>query len=180
MVLLLGAGGLLRESDAGTVGLTLSLPISRFRHLWVRGAVGVVEVIALSAVPAVIVPAISLLKSQWYSQQQAWLFAALWAVCGGVIFAASFLSSAIFSGEFTAPVVSLVALIAYSAIADIPAVERRMPDLHDVMSGAGMPYFNERAAVLVAPLPWSWILTLGLTTFLLMGLSVLPIGRRDF
>jgi ABC-2 type transport system permease protein len=180
LVLFLGAGGLLRESDGGTSGLTLSYPVLRARHLLDRAVVGIVEVLALTAIPALIVPVISRWRSESYAWSQAWKFALLWAFCGAVTFAISFLASAIFRGEYTAPLVSLVVLIVYSMIADIPAIERRVSDLHDVMNGDGMAYIDTSAAVFTGPIPWTTMLTLALVTVAILGLSLLVTLRRDF
>src|SRR5882757_1731247 len=48
LVLLLGMGGLLRERAHGSAGFTLALPIRRWQLIFSRGAVGVLETVALS------------------------------------------------------------------------------------------------------------------------------------
>src|SRR2546429_4472573 len=74
LALLLGIGGLLRERDHGTAGFTLALPVSRLYVAAARAAVGLLEVAALSLVPALVIPALSPLVGQFYPWPQAFEF----------------------------------------------------------------------------------------------------------
>jgi ABC-2 type transport system permease protein len=168
--LLLGVGGLLRERDFGTAGFTLALPVSRLRLVWVRAALGLVEVVALSLLPALLLPALSLLTGQWYPWSQALQFAALWAVGGALMFMVGFLASSLFGGEYTAPVVGLLTWFVYSVVVDLPYFERHSLDVNDIMSGAGMRYFQPSGALLVGPLPWN---ALGVILSIVLGLAAL-------
>jgi ABC-type transport system involved in multi-copper enzyme maturation permease subunit len=180
LVLLLGVGGLLREKAARTTGFTLALPVSRWRLVATRAAVGVLEVMGLSLVPALVIPALSPVVHQSYPWAQALQFSLLWSVCGTLIFMMAFLPSALFGEEYTAPVVSFFVLLAYSFVADIPAVERHLGDIHDLMSGEGMPYFRPETAQLAGPLPW-----LSLAMILVISASVVVVAasitrQQDF
>lgn len=180
LTLLLGIGGLVRERDYGTAGFTLSLPLSRAHLVSVRAVLGLFEVAVLSLLPALVIPAVSPLMGQSYPLYQALQFALLWTIGGAFIFVIGFLASSIFSGDYTAPVLAFLGLLLYSVIADLPFFERYSLDIHDVMSGAGMSYFESGKALLTGPLPWST-----LAMFLLMALGLLVVAGgitqcRDF
>ena len=154
LVLMLGVGGLLRERAYGTAGFTLALPVSRLRLTASRAAIGFAEVVVLSLLPALLIPALSPLVHQSYPWSQAFEFSILW-ICGGAfVFTMGFLASVIFSGEYTAPVAAFLVLVVYSAVADLPFLEHYWADIHDIMSGAGMPYFRPDTSLLTGPLPW--------------------------
>jgi ABC-2 type transport system permease protein len=178
LTLLLGVGGLLRERDFGTAGFTLALPVSRLHIVSVRAAVGLVQVAVLSLLPALVIPAVSPLTGQFYPWSQALEFSLLWAVGGALIFMIGFLASSLFGGEYTAPVVALVGLLLYSVIADLPYFEHY--DVNDIMSGAGMPYFQSNAARLIGPLPWNALAVILLIVFGLVALSGRITRHRDF
>ena len=56
LVMILGLGGLQRERPAGTSAFTLALPVTRWRLLTVRAAVGLIQVAILSFLPAMLIP----------------------------------------------------------------------------------------------------------------------------
>jgi ABC-2 type transport system permease protein len=180
LTLLLGVGGLLRERDFGTAGFTLALPVSRLHLVSVRAAVGLVQVAALSLLPALVIPALSPLMGQFYPWSQAFQFALLWTVGGALIFMIGFLASTLFGGEYTAPVVAVLGLLLYSVIADLPFFEHYSLDIHDIMSGAGMPYFQSSGALLIGPLPWNALTLILLIVFSLVALSSRITQHQDF
>ncbi|HEV8181205.1 MAG TPA: ABC transporter permease subunit [Candidatus Angelobacter sp.] len=155
LALLLGAGGLLRERAYRTAAFTLALPVSRWRLVAARATVGLLEIILLSLLPAVVIPMLSPLVRQSYPFSQAVEFSVLWIVCGSFFFMLGFLSSTIFAGEYTAPLISFLALLGYSAVVDLPGVERYVGDIYDIMTGAGMPYFRQDTFLFSGPLPWA-------------------------
>ncbi len=154
LALLLGVGGLTQERDSGTAGFTLALPVSRLRFVSIRAAIGLMEIAVLAFLPALVIPALSPFVGQAYPCSQALQFGLLWSAGGAFLFAIGFLASIVFAGQSTAPVVAIVAMLSYSALADLPFVERYIVDIHDLMSGAGMYYFQPRVYLLVGPLPW--------------------------
>ncbi len=154
LALLLGVGGLRRERDYGTAGFTLALPVSRLRLVSVRAAMGLLEVAVLAFLPALVIPALSPFVGQVYPWSQALQFSLLWTAGGAFLFAIGFLASILFGGEYTAPVIAIVAMLGYSMLADLPSLERYIIDVHDLMSGNGMYYFQPGAYVLIGPLPW--------------------------
>jgi ABC-2 type transport system permease protein len=160
LALLLGLGGLKRECDYGTAGFTLALPVSRFRLVSIRALVGLSEVAALAFIPTLTIPSLSPLFGQSYSWSQAFQFGLLWSFGGAFLFMIGFLASILFGGEYTAGVVAFIAMLGYSALADLPFIERHVIDVHDLMSGIGMPYFQSAKHLLVGPLPWMALLSI--------------------
>jgi len=180
LALLLGVGGLLRERDYGTAPFTLALPVSRWRLIVVRAAVGIFEVTILSFLPAVVLPTLSPLVGEVYPWSQAWQFGLLWSIGGAFLFAIGFFASIFFAGEYTAAVVAVLAMLTYSVAVEFPVVERYVPDVHDLMSGVGRPYFRPDTYRLMGPLPWT---TLGGLLFLVGSSFVLAARlteRQDF
>lgn len=180
LALLLGIGGLLRERDHGTAGFTLALPVSRLNVAAARAAVGLLEVAALSLVPALVIPALSSLAGQFYPWPQAFEFSLLWTAGGAVIFAIGFMASSVFAGEYTAPVAAFLGLLVYSVIADLPFLEHYSLNVHDIMSGIGMPYFQANGALLIGPLPWTALAVIVLTVLCLFALAGRITQHQDF
>lgn len=180
LAILLGVGGLLRERDYGTATFTLSLPASRWRLVAVRATLGLLEVVALSWIPALLIPLASSLVGEAYPWSQAWQFALLWSVCGAFLFAFGFLASTFFAGEYTAPVVAIAAMLGYSLLAGLPQVERIIPDVHDLMSGADTDYFDPKLHLLTGPLPWALLGVIGIATCCAVSFAGKYTDRQDF
>jgi ABC-type transport system involved in multi-copper enzyme maturation permease subunit len=180
LAIMLGIGGLARERDHRTAGFTLALPVSRWRLLVTRTLVGLGQVVLLATLPAIVLPVLSPLIGQAYPASQAWAFTVLWATVGSLIFATSLLASVLFTGEFTAPVVAILGLAAYSFLADMRPLERYLTDIHDVMSGIDMPYFAESTGVLTGPLPWATMFTVLLAAAALIATGARITDRQDF
>jgi ABC-2 type transport system permease protein len=178
LVLLLGAGGLLRERAYGSAGYTLALPISRWRIVVARAVTGLLEVVVLSVLPALVIPVLSPVVHQSYPWSQALQFSLLWSVAGALIFSLGFLFSVVFGGEYSAPVVAFVVLIAYSVIADLPFLYRF--DIHDLMSGAGTRYFRSDASLITGPLPWMPLAAILLVTLSMIAVAGRITQRQDF
>src|SRR5690348_10066670 len=62
--LLLGLGGLQRDREQNRLGFTLALPVSRISLVASRAALGMVQVVALSAVPSLLITAASRLAGE--------------------------------------------------------------------------------------------------------------------
>jgi len=180
LALLLGVGGLLRERDYGSAGFTLALPVSRAQILAWKAAAGIIEVAALSFVPAMLVPLCSEFAGTSYPWAQALEFGLLWLVGGTFVFMIGFLASTVLGGEYSAPVAALIALLLYSGAAEAPFPERYLPNVHDFMSGTGMPYFRSADFVLSGPLPWTQIAVMLLMSLALFEASSRILHRRDF
>ena len=113
IVPLLSMGGLLRERGRGTAGLSLSIPLSRARHMSTRAAVGAVEMAVLAALPAVLIPMFLPLVKEAHPVPVALHFVLLWVVCGAPIFALGLLSSTVLTGEYTPLIASVMAALSY-------------------------------------------------------------------
>lgn len=180
LALLLGIGGLLRERDHGTAGFTLALPISRLHLVSVRAAVGLLEIAVLSLLPALVIPLLSPLVDQFYPWSQAFQFTLLWTAGGAFIFVIGFVASSVFAGEYTAPIAAVLGLLLYSVIVDLPFLEHYPLDIHDMMSGVGMPYFEPNAATLIGPLPWPMLAAIVLVVISLMAVAGGTAEHQDF
>jgi ABC-2 type transport system permease protein len=177
---LLGLGGLLRERAHGTAGFTLVLPVSRSRLLVSRAAVGLVEVAALSSLPALVLPAVSPFIHESYPLSQALQFSLLWIVCGALFFALGLLVSVFVGGEYMAGLVSLMSVVTYSVLVDLPGVEKFVPDIYDVMSGAGTPDFRPEVSFLSGPLPLVLLMAIFLTACASVVIASRICARQDF
>ncbi len=180
LALLLGVGGLLRERDHGTSGFTLALPVSRLHLVSTRAAVGIVEIAVLSFLPGLTVCAASRAVGEYYPWSQGLQFGLLWAIGGAFIFMIGFLASSIFAGEYTAPAIAFLALLLYSVMVDVPPIERYVPDVHDMMSGTGMPYFQTHQCLLVGPLPWQMLIVFLITSVGLLVVAGSITQQQDF
>jgi len=182
ITLFLGMGGLLRERAQGSAAFSLALPISRWRFVVARGLVGILEVSALSFVPAVTVLALSRAIGQSFPPAQAIQFAILWSACGAAFFAGAFLCSALVEGEYASPVAALIALVVYSLAVNISVFEKyplNRLNIHSVMSGEGMPYFRPEAAQITA-LPWGTLICIFGIAVGILALSAYVLQRQDF
>ena len=76
----------MRERDYSSAGFTLSLPVSRGQLLAWKAAAGIIEIAALSFLPAVLVPLCSEFAGTSYPRAQALKFDSLWLVGGTFVF----------------------------------------------------------------------------------------------
>src|SRR5665213_863919 len=104
----LAMGGLLRERARRTELFTLALPVSRVALTGAFIAVGFAQVVALSLLPAVLLPTLSRLVGHSYSLLETLQFTALWIGYGSPIFAVAVVLSVTLGGEFVALVVAFV------------------------------------------------------------------------
>lgn len=139
---LLGFGGISRESAQGTAGFTLSLPASRARLLNVRTATGFLEIVFLGLIPAAAIPLLSLVIGKPYPFFHG-LAHSLFMIAGGSVFyALAVLLSAFIRDEYT-PVligISVAALMFFLANPYIDGAGGqplflRLIDVTRVMSG---------------------------------------------
>ncbi len=167
VALLFGMGGLARERAYGTSGFTLTLPVSRWRLTGARAAVGVAESTIMAFLPAILLPLLSPLVNEVYPWPQALHFGLLWSLGGSFVFTMGFVASALFSGEYSAPIAAVALLFAYSIVADLPRVEQYMIDIHDFMRGTGPQGPLALAAVIA-------------TSTMLIAISGFITRRKDF
>jgi ABC-2 type transport system permease protein len=145
--LLLGLGGLQRDRKQNTLGFTLALPTSRFALVASRAALGLLQVLALAAIPSLVVPAVSHLVGQQIPLNYALRFIPLWAAGGIFTFGISFLASVIFSSEYVSMAVSYIAYVFYLAAARYPTLQHFHLHAADFMSGL-FPHYLDRTTML--------------------------------
>src|SRR5262245_36987819 len=180
VALMLGLGGLLRERAAGFAVFTLSLPVKRWQILVSRALVGVLEVCALAAIPALIVPALSERIGHPYPLVEALRFSVMFATVAAACFAAGFLMSTALPGEHTATVAVVLLPFLHLAFVNQPAL-RTHPGLNvfNVMTGARMPYLD-RSTAFIASLPWLLIAVFVVIAAALIVAGILVSERHDF
>jgi ABC-type transport system involved in multi-copper enzyme maturation permease subunit len=118
-VLVLGMGGLLQERARGSVGFTLSLPVTRTRLVAMRAGVGLAETAALALMPALILLIVSPTVHETCPTSVLAL-SAQWAADGAALFALAFLLSTILAGPYAALIASLALLFAYALFVRLP------------------------------------------------------------
>lgn len=168
---LLGTGGLLSQMTGGGAVFTLSLPVSRRRHLAVRGGIGLAELLALSLAPSLLVPILSPAIGQSYSVGEALVHAGCLFVAGSVFFSLALFLSTVF-GDIWRPL--LIALCAAAVLAIGEQFVDGLSEYGVIATMSGKHYFRAGA------LPWAGlIVSAGVSAALLYGSSV-NLARRDF
>lgn len=173
---ILGLGGLLREDPLGSSGFSLSLPVTRRRHVITRAAVGAAEATALAFIPWLIVVILSPLIQRSYPLSQALMFAAMFVLAGLIFYALGFFLSHILRGEYTAPGVALAAIAAFYVFTKLPRFE--FLNVFDAMDGKKVLVgytFYLGSEFPVAPIAASLVGAIALIV-----LSIVRVNARDF
>lgn len=145
--LVLGLGGLQHDRKENTLGFTLVLPVSRIRLVVSRAALGILQVIALSCAPSLVIPLASSLAGQHLSLGYAVRFIPLWTTGGIFTFAVAFLASVIFSNEYVSLAVAYLAYMFYLAAVRHPILNRLHLHVADFMGGL-FPHYLDRSTML--------------------------------
>jgi ABC-type transport system involved in multi-copper enzyme maturation permease subunit len=159
--LLLGLGGLQRDRKQGTLGFTLALPVSRSGLVVSRAALGLVQVLALAAIPSLIVTAASHAVGQELPLGYTLRFIPLWAAGGIFTFGISFVASILFSSEYVSLAVAYLSYVFYLAAVRHPTFSRFHLHVADFMSGF-FPHYLDRSTMLwmsgyaLAPIAGFW------------------------
>ena len=181
LMLFIGLGGLLRERRRGTAPFTLALPVTRFRIIGTQIAVGVLEVIAIAALPLILIPALSPIVGRSYPFSESLHFALLWLGGGLMVFGLAFLCSVLFAGEYTPLIVAFLGLFAVPLLAQVRVLQPFRLNFLMTMGEFGTMHWNaEHTLLLPSPTPWVRLLVfLGIAVTLLavaMGVT----QREDF
>jgi ABC-type transport system involved in multi-copper enzyme maturation permease subunit len=163
----LGSGGLLRERARRTAIFTLALPVSRLGLVGTQIGMGLLELAALSFLPALCIPILSRFTRAPYPFIYAIHFGLLWFSCGVIIFAVAYFLSAVLEGEYTAAVVCYIALSLQALIASWAPLKPYHLNLLTTMA--------EFPAI-----PWERLLTLALISLGLFGLAAWHTQKEDF
>ncbi|GLQ99431.1 hypothetical protein [Dyella mobilis] len=178
--MVLALGGLQRERLHRTVGFTLALPVSRLHLTLAQALLGVGQIAVLSVLPLLTLMMCSRLAHVSYPLGQMARFALLWFVGGTVFFAIAFLSAILFSSEYAALAISFVFSIFYPVATLIPPLSRYPLNIHHIMSGMAMPYFDAREALLVGAPPWMLLACMMAVAAALIAVAVQVARQRDF
>jgi ABC-2 type transport system permease protein len=166
---LLGAGGLLAKSGGATL-FTLSLPVSRYRLIGTRAAVGLAELLVLAIVPSLILPLLASSVGQSYSVVDVLAHGVCMFIVGSVFFSLA----ALFSNDYTdvwRPV--LFACVIAAAIGMLEYVPAIGPyGIFRVMNGE--TYYR------TAGLPWIGLLINAGIAAALLRTAAVTLARRDF
>lgn len=180
LVMVLALGGLQRERLHRTVGFTLALPVSRAQLVSAQALLGLGQVALLSALPLLLLAVCSPLAHVSYPLGQMVRFGSLWFTGGAVFFAVAFLAATLFRSEYAALVVSFVFMIFYPIAVMFPPLNRYPLNVHHIMSGLAMPYFDARHALLVGAPPWSLMASMIAIAGVLIVLAVRITRSRDY
>jgi ABC-type transport system involved in multi-copper enzyme maturation permease subunit len=181
LVIFLGLGGLQRERAHNTAVFTLALPVSRSRLIGMQIAIGVLELAALSLLPAVLIPALSAATHHDYPLPAALHFSVLWFFGGLLIFAVSFLLSVMAGGEYTAPVACYVLLMVHTVVAAWhPLSPYRLNVMWIMGEFRTMHWDASHVLLLPPPLAWTRMSIMALLALLLLTSALRITRRQDF
>jgi ABC-2 type transport system permease protein len=170
----LGAGSLLQERPLGTLGLTLSLPVSRARLLFTRAAVGMAQVWLLVLGLVVLVALLTAVAGHGWPWRSSLGVGVLWGVCGGVFFAISLLAASLIPSEHLAWSCAFFAIMGYELAINGSALRARPHfDLFRLMSG------ELEGTSSVGTLPWTPLLVIAAVSVAMILASALRLGRRE-
>jgi hypothetical protein len=173
-------GGLLRERAAGSSDFTLALPVSRRRLMVVRILMVVMQAFALAIIPWFVMFSIGSIVGKTHSVSQA--FFCIFVLLGGgvLVISIAVLTSSHIEGEYTAPIVSLGAVVAMTIMLDNQYVHRHSVRMSPLQFMWGAPYINRPTSLLEGPLPWMQAAKYVIAALILLVISVEVIRRREF
>jgi ABC-2 type transport system permease protein len=178
---ILGSGSLLQERAHGTAGFTLALPVSRRRIVFTRALIGYLGVLAIAAVPIIVVPIVSRSIGEQYPVAQNIGYFFLWSGCGAVFYSLTFLLAHRLEGDYISVLLAIPSLMLYGVMLNLPWLSRlRMLNIFGVLNGEKMPFFDEAQHLLVAPLPWLALVVMLLVSATLITLAARRIQPLDF
>lgn len=180
LVIVLALGGLQRERLHRTVGFTLALPVKRTWLVLAQALLGLAQVAVLSALPLLLLSVSSWLADVSYPLGQMLRFGLLWLAGGTVLYAVAFLLATLFGSEYSALAASFVFLIFYPMTVMFPPLSRYPLNVHHIMSGLAMPYFDANQALLVGAPPWVLLASMIAVAGMLIALAVRIVEHRDY
>lgn len=167
---LLAVGGPFALGSKGAL-FTLSLPASRNRVVGIRAALGLVQLLVITLVPALLLPLLSPAIGQTYRLGDAVVHTLCLFVAGATFYSLAFLLSASFNDIWRPLLLTLGGAFVLALCEQLPIDLARYGVFH-VMSGE--VYFRTGA------LPWAGLITTaGLSAAMLYGAAVTT-ARRDF
>jgi hypothetical protein len=115
-----------------------------------------------------------------YPLEQMARFSFFWFTGGAVFFAVAFLSATLFRSEYAALAVSFVFSIFYPVAVLLPPLNRYPLNVHHIMSGFAMPYFDARTASFVGAWPWALLGSMVAVAAVLILLAIQIVKQRDY
>jgi hypothetical protein len=168
---LLGSGGLLSQASGRGTLFTLSLPVSRYRLLAVRAAIGLAELFLLAVVPPLVLVAFSPAIGKSYGVADALAHGVCLFVAGGVFFSLTFLMSTVFHDVWRPALIAcVVAAVLVVCEPFIPAVSRY--SVFRVMTGED--YFYTRHV------PWLGLIASTVASAVMLFGAARNTARQDF
>jgi len=181
LMLFIGLGGLLREQRRGTAPFTFGLPVTRPEIIGTQIVVGVVEVIAIAALPLLLIPTLSPFVGRTYPVSESLHFALLWVAGGWMVFGLAFLCSVLFAGEYTALIVAFLGLFAVPLVAQVRVLQPYRVNFLMTMGDFGTMHWNpEHTLFLPAPMPWMRLLVFCGISVTLLSVALGVTKRQDF
>jgi len=181
LMLFIGLGGLLRERRRGTAPFTLALPVSRTEVIITQIFVGVLEIIAIAALPVLLIPTLSSFVGRSYPVSESLHFALLWLSGGLMVFGLAFLCSVLFAGEYTAVIVAFLGLFAIPLVAQVRVLQPYQVNFLPIIGEFGTMHWNpEHTLLLPAPLPWIRLLVFFGVSVMLLHVALGVTKRQDF
>jgi ABC-type transport system involved in multi-copper enzyme maturation permease subunit len=165
---LLGCGGLLHESSKGSALFTLSLPVTRRQLLGARTSLGLVQLMAISIIPPLVISIMAPAVGQRFSVADALVHGVCIFFVATVFFSlASFLSTVF--ADIWRPLLITIGIACGVAILSffVPQLA-----IFSVMSGES--YFK------TGSLPWTGLLTSAVLATALLYSAAETLERRDF
>lgn len=167
---LLATGGPFAQASKGSL-FTLSLPASRDRVVGIRAATGLIELFAITFIPAVLVTVLSPAIGQSYRLVDSLVHALCLFVAGAAFYCFTFILSAIFNDIWRPLLIALGVATVIGLCEQVPIDLARYGIFH-VMSGE--VYFR------TGHLPWIGLFASAtLSAALLYGAAAIT-ARRDF
>ena len=170
------AGGLLREKAVGSASFTLALPFSRAHQAAVRIAVGLLETLAIIAMPWAGIFVTGSFAPESPPVSQALLHLAFLSGGGLVYFSIAVLASSLVEGEYIAPVISFGVVVLMGSILDGSTLRVYNPG-NFMMGGS---HYRIHEGLLVGPFPGAQIAIYCAISLLMIAISVEAIQRREF
>lgn len=168
---LLGAGGLLSETSRGGALFTLSMPVSRARLIGTRTAAGLIELFALTVLPALALPLVSPAVGETYRMTDAMVHAVCLFVGGAAFFSLAVLLSTLFADVWR-PL--LIALGVAGALGVNERAFRAFAPYGLVGLMSGESYFRS------GQLPWAGLAISAAASAALLASAVVSIQQHDF
>ena len=181
LMLFIGLGGLLRERRRGTAPFTLAFPVTRSKMVVTQIVVGVLELIAIAALPLLLIQTISPFVGRSYPVSESLHFALLWVGGGLMVFGLAFLCSVLFAGEYTALIVAFLGLFSVPLVSQVRVLQPYRVNFLMTMGDFDTMHWNlEHTLLLPAPMPWTRLLVFGGISIGLLWAAVTVTKRQDF